>query len=614
MKAHKMLLIGCSVLSIGKSNAQQIENNRPNILWIVSEDNSPFIGCYGDRQATTPNIDRLATEGVLYENSFCAAPVSAPSRFTLITGMYPPSAGTENMRSAYPTASFVKFFPRYLRESGYYTTNNDKKDYNTIDQPEAWDESSNTATYKNRKAGQPFFAVFNIFTTHESTIFKPAANSLVHNPDSISIPAYLPATKEMKTDWALYYDQIQKMDAEVGQILKELDESGLADNTIVFYYADNGGVLGRSKRFVFESGLRVPLVIRFPEKYKKLSPDKVGSRTDRLVTSADYAPTVLSLAGINPPDYMQGKAFAGVYEDKPNDFAFGFRGRMDERFDLVRSIRNKQYRYVRNYMPHRIYGQNILFLWLAKSMQSWEGEFKAGRLNETQSSFFKEKPVEELYDISTDPDNINNLAGEKEYADVLETMRQQNHNYLVEIRDVGFIPEAELIEISKSSTPYDYGHSDKYDMEKVIEIAEMASSRNVNNLPVLVNHLEDPDPIIRYWAATGLLVSGKEASDYEAELKKRLNDSKVYVQIVAGEALYKLGYKDIAFNALTKALKTNNTIERVQALNALQVADINDLRKIRNILADIVDEEASEYDVKASLFLLKQIDNHRTEE
>ncbi|HET9486078.1 MAG TPA: sulfatase, partial [Chryseosolibacter sp.] len=344
--------------------AAQTSQDRPNILWIVSEDNSPFIGAYGDEFATTPNIDQFASKGVRYTNAFATAPVCAPSRSTLITGMYPSSLGTEHMRSTYPVPTSVKFFPRYLREAGYYTSNNAKKDYNTIDQPEAWDESSNKATYKNRKGDQPFFAVFNIGVSHESQLHShiPQAN-LKHDPEKVSIPPYHPRTPEMKHDWAQYYDRMQAMDYQVGAILNDLHESGLSESTIVFYYSDHGGVLGRSKRFMYESGLHVPLIIRFPQKFAHLAPGPPGSSTDRIVTFVDFAPTILGLANIRLPGYMQGKPFLGSSNTPAREYAFAFRGRMDERIDMIRSVRDEQYRYIRNYMPHKIYGQYLQYLW-----------------------------------------------------------------------------------------------------------------------------------------------------------------------------------------------------------------------------------------------------------
>lgn len=543
---------------------------RPNILWIVSEDNSPLLGCYGDAFATTPHIDRLARQGVLYENAFCAAPVCAPSRFTLITGMLASSMGTENMRSEYPIPAFIKFFPRYLREAGYYTTNNAKKDYNTTDQPDAWDESSTSATYKNRKPGQPFFAVFNLQVSHESNIHTPVA-ALKHDPEKVPIPPYHPPTPEMKHDWAQYYDKLQTMDEQVGDLLGELEAAGLAQNTIVFYFSDNGGVLGRSKRFIYESGLRVPLIIRTPEKYGALAAGKPGSRTDRLVSFKDFAPTVLSLAQVKVPEYLQGKAFLGRQQAPPEDYAFGFRGRMDERMDLVRSLRNKKYRYVRNYMPHKIYGQYIGYLWQAPSMVSWEKAWRAGTLNPDQSRFWQPKPSEELYDVKADPHNITNLAGVPAYKKVLETMRADNRSYLIKTRDAGFIPEAMLYEIAATGTIYDFARSASYPLPLILETAEMATTRDAGALPQLLKRLSHQHAIVRYWAVTGCVILGEKAAAAKPRLQALLQDPEPAVRLAAAEALFGLGETAGPLPVLSRILGHPNLHARVQALNILEI-------------------------------------------
>ncbi|RRA99241.1 sulfatase [Larkinella rosea] len=541
--------------------------DRPNILWIVSEDNNTsLIGCYGNPYATTPNIDRFAKESILYKNAFSTAPVCAPSRNTLITGMYPPSLGTEHMRSTNPVPSFVKFFPAYLREAGYYTTNNAKKDYNTVDQVDAWDESSAKATYKNRKPGQPFFSVFNLNVSHESSLHEPAA-SLQHDPEKAPIPPYHPKTAEFKHDWAQYYDKVEEMDRQFHKLLNELQEAGLADNTIVFYYADNGGVLGRSKRFMYESGLHVPLVVHLPKKYAHLAKAKPGSQTDQLVTFVDFAPTILSLVGIKIPDYMQGQAFLGTQQKPERAYAYGFRGRMDEAIDLSRSVRDKRFRYIRNYLPHRIYGQHLDYLWRAPSIPSWEAEFKAGRLNEVQARFWQTKPAEELYDVIADPDNVHNLATDPKYARELIRLRKANGQWLRQSQDVGFIPEALLTRIAEKTPLYDYARSGRYNRNRVIETATLASSRNPTDGPELTQRLTDSDPVVRYWAATGCTVLKRTSA--KTALTQRLQDDEETVQVAAAEALYQLGETDEAVAALKKALASSSRSVRLQALNAL---------------------------------------------
>lgn len=609
---HIMFLF-ISILCWTMSNAQDNKLDRPNILWIVSEDNTTLLGCYGDKIATTPNIDNFAKQGILYKNAFCTAPVCAPSRSTLITGMYPTTMGTENMRSSYPIPEFIKFFPRYLREAGYYTSNNAKKDYNTVDQVEAWDESSVKATYKNRKAGQPFFAVFNIGTSHESSIHH-YLNNLRHDPNSITIPAYQPATSEMKHDWAQYYDKLEDMDSEVGTFLKELDDAGLAENTIVFYYGDNGGVLPRSKRFMYESGLHIPLIIRIPKKYAPLAREVKGTKTDRVVTFVDFAPTILSLAGIKIPNYMQGHAFLGNQRTKEQEYGFSFRGRMDERIDLVRSVRDKKYRYIRNYHPNKIYAQFIEYLWRAPSMRSWDSAYKAGHLNEIQSRFFNVKPVEELFDCENDPDNIYNLAGKKEYNDVLERMRKANKDWIIRTVDAGFIPEARREKISKTTTVYQYTHSGSYNVRKIIETADMASSRDRKYLNIIIGRLQDQDPDIRYWAATGCTILGKEAIRAKKDLETLLTDKEPSVQTAAAEALYILGEKKKSISTLVNVLKGSNLMARVQALNVLEATDKKDASITQPELRSIIAEKHSgyNYDVRAAERLLSELSKGST--
>lgn len=605
-KLTRKILLAILVVALHPAMAQ----DRPNILWIVSEDNTILLGSYGDQFATTPNLDQFAKESIRYKNAFSSAPVCAPSRNTLITGMYPPSLGTEHMRSTYPSPAFVKFFPKYLREAGYYTTNNAKKDYNTPDQLDAWDESSGKATYKNRKPGQPFFAVFNLNISHESSLHEPLP-VLKHDPEKVPLPPYHPATPELKHDWAQYYDKLEEMDRQFGKLLQELKDEGLAENTIVFYYADNGGVLARSKRFMYESGLHVPLIVHLPPKYAHLADQKQGSVSDRLVTFLDFAPTVLSLVDVKVPDYMQGGAFLGKQQKPEPQYAFGFRGRMDERIDMSRSVRDKKFRYIRNYLPNKIYGQYLEYLWRAPSVKSWEDLHKAGKLNAVQSKFWEPKPAEELFDVDTDPHNIHNLAGDPKYKKELERLRNANEQWIKNYKDVGFIPEAIIYEIAKNTPLYDYARSGKYNFEKIVATAELASSRNAANTQALIKALGDADPSVRYWGATGLTVlkasAGKEA------LQKALKDPEPAVRIAAAEALYVAGSdKPGAVAALTDALKSDNPYARLQALNVLDLTGkdaapaIPEAEKISVQKAEMFD-----YDIRAAKVLLNNFKNSR---
>ena len=590
----------------------QNQPDPPNILWIVSEDNSPLLGCYGDEFAITPNLDRFAKEGVLYENAFATAPVCAPSRSTLITGVYPPSMGTHHMRSSNAIPGFIKFFPRYLREAGYYCTNNVKKDYNTIDQEVAWDESSDSATYRNRPTGKPFFAVFNVTTSHESSVHEPIER-LVHDRRKVPIPAYHPRTPEMEHDWAQYYDQVTMMDAQVGKVLQELEEQGLADNTIVFYYSDHGGVLGRSKRYMYESGLHIPLIIRFPEKYQSLASGEANTRTDRLVTFVDFAPTVLSLAGIPVPEYMQGRAFGGEQEQAPREYAYGFRGRMDEVYDLSRSVRDKQFRYIRNYMPHRIYGQYLEYLWRAPSMRSWEAAYRTGALNEAQSAFWERKPPEELYDVTQDPDNVHNLANDPQYQADLQRLRAANNEWARSIHDAGFLPEAEIIARAQqqSATIYEVVREPELPLDRIIETAELASAEDSTNLDELTKRLDDQESAVRYWAATGCAILGKQAVSAHADLEKHLDDPSPSVAVASAEALYYLGDKEKSIATLSRALQNEQEMTRVHALNVLKLIgeDARPALASAKALVASRDPEDNSYDMRAALRLIELLES-----
>lgn len=579
------VLILCT--AIIHTHAQGIKNRqRPNILWIVSEDNSAsYIGCYGNKMATTPNLDKMASEGILYENAYAAAPVCAPTRSTLITGIYATSMGTQNMRSNYPIPEFIHFYPYYLRKAGYYCSNQDKKDYNTVDQPDVWNEYSKEASYKNRKTGQPFFAVINLMTTHEGQIFHSIPdNKLKHDPNKMPIPAYLPPTAEVKHDLAQYYDKIEEMDAQVGEILEQLKKDGLAENTIVFYYSDHGGVLGRSKRFVFENGLHIPLIIRFPKKYQYLASGKPGTRTNRLVNEVDFTPTLLNLASIKIPEYMQGHLFLGAEQSPPSQYVYGFRERMDETYDMCRTVRDKQYRYIRNYMPNRIRGQYIRYLWKAASMRSWEAAYKKGECNEAQSAFWKPKPPEQLYDVKNDPDNVHNLAGDPKYQSVLKRMRKANNTWIRQIHDAGFMPEAMMVSLANKAhtTIYQYVRSKAYPQEEIFSMAEAASMEDPENLNKLIEGLRNPNPVIRYWSAYGCAMLKKDAGPAKQVLENALSDSFPDVAIAASEALYYLGEKDKSLNRLMRALDNNNSNGKVrlQALNVLRLFDKDDLSPV----------------------------------
>jgi uncharacterized sulfatase len=551
--------------------------SQPNILWLVAEDINPHLGCYGDAYAVTPNLDRFAARSVRYTTAWSSAPVCAPARTALISGVFPPSTGSEHMRSLTSMPTSMKMYPQFLREAGYYCVNNAKEDYNLIKPPKLWDASSRSAHYTNRAPGQPFMAVFNHEITHESQIRNPIG-ALKHDPARAYLPAYHPDTPEVRHDWAQYYDRITAMDQQIGAKLQALEREGLADDTIVFFYGDNGSGMPRSKRWPYNSGLHVPLLIHIPGKFRHLAPAdyRPGSQTDRLVSFLDFPPTLLSLAGIKPPPWMQGRAFLGPFATPDPQYLYGFRGRMDERYDLVRSVRDPRYLYIRNFMPHKIYGQHINYMFETPTTRVWKQLYDEHKLNPIQSRFWEAKPPEELYDLRADHDEVNNLAGSPEHRADLVRLRSALDQWLASVRDTGFLPEDEIHARSAESTPYDMGHDDgRYPFARVYAMACRASSLQMEAVPDLKKGLADSDSAVRYWAALGLLMRGAPAvKEARPDLVRALQDPTPSVRIVAAEALGKHGTEAEKRRAVTilgqlAPRPQNDPYVSLQALNAL---------------------------------------------
>jgi len=554
---------------------------RPNILWITSEDNGPHVGAYGDKFADTPHVDRIAAKGMIYLNAWSTAPVCAPARTTIISGLYPPSTGSEHMRSMTSLPADMKMYPQYLRQVGYYCTNNSKEDYNLAKPGSVWDESSGRGHWKNRKPGQPFFAIFNFTTSHESQI-RRRPHTPVHDPAKVRVPAYHPDTPEVRLDWAQYYDKVTEMEARVGRVLDELEAAGLSDDTIVFYYGDHGPGMPRSKRWPYNSGLHVPMVVSIPEKFKHLAPEGYapGGKSDRLVGFIDLAPTVLSLAGIKPPAHMQGHAFLGKYEAPEQPYGYGFRGRMDERYDMVRVARDKRYIYIRNYMPHKIYGQFVSYMFQTPTTRVWKQLYDQGKLKPPQTYFWETKPAEELYDLQEDPDEVNNLANSPDHQEILERLRKAQQDLALKIRDVGFLPEGEIHSRARGSTPYEMGHDDQqYPIRKIMAAAELASSLEKGVTEELVEAMQDEDSAVRYWGVMGILMrGGDEVAAARSPLHKSLGDPSPYVRVIAAEALGRYGNDADLAKALpvlleSASLEKNDDFVAMLAFNALDALD-----------------------------------------
>ncbi|NMM47572.1 sulfatase family protein [Marinigracilibium pacificum] len=443
---------------------------QPNIIWIVAEDMSGNIPAFGDSTIKTPTLSSLASEGICYDNFFTPSPVCAPARSAIITGMYPTAIGTHNMRTgpwwvgipneaqlkrynqfvpegigayeAVPPPE-VKLFTEYLRKAGYYTTNNAKEDYQFLKTPTAWDECSDNAHWRNRKPGQPFFSVFNLFVTHESQIWEKSEDSLWVDPNlKVPVPPYLPDTNTGRKDIRRMYSNILEMDHQVSEILQQLEDDGLLDSTIVMWYTDHGGPLPRQKRSLHDSGIKVPLIVRFPNNFNS------GNRDDRMISFVDLAPTVLSLAGIKPPEYMQGHAFLGTYiQADSSPYIFAATDRFDKNYDQSRAVRDKRFKYIRNYITNKSTYLPISYRENMAIMQELIRLKDKDSLTEVQKLWFKNpKSQELLYDLQNDPHEINDLSDNPQYADKLKSLREANEFFIKEINDKGFIDEKVLLE------------------------------------------------------------------------------------------------------------------------------------------------------------------------
>lgn len=463
-----------SILFLSGCVSEKTAENKdalPNILWLVAEDLSPVLAPFGDSTAMTPNLNRLAEEGIRYTNVYSVCGVCSPSRSALATGLYPTRIGAHQMqignipremmenpaimqfiRQYMPQGldpyevvppPEVKMHSEYLREKGYYCSNNAKEDYQFKPSPFSWDESSTSAHWRNRKEGQPFFAVFNFMVTHESRIWMKAEDSLwVDAGLEVPIPSYLPETDISIKDIRRMYSNVAEMDHRVGELLQELEEDGELENTIIFWYSDHGGPLPRQKRLLYDSGLKVPMIIRFP------GSKGAGSTDDQMISFVDFLPTLLSLAGIETPEYLDGRAFLGNYKDtKDRQYIHAAADRFDEHADMIRAVRNERFKYLRNFRPEQGYYLPLSFREQMALMQEMLVMRDAGTLDETEALWFRTtKPVEELFDCENDPEELHNLAGDPKYADILAELGSECDRWMKEVDDKGFIEEREMVE------------------------------------------------------------------------------------------------------------------------------------------------------------------------
>lgn len=588
---NKLSIILCIAALAGIAYAA----DRPNILWITCEDISPYLGCYDCPEAQTPNLDRLAERGVRYTRAYANAPVCAVARSTLLTGMYSTTIGTHQMRSYVQLPASIPAYPRILRKAGYYCTNNSKKDYNSnfSNDKNLWNESSGKAHWKNRKEGQPFFAVFNFTVTHESQLSPNRIKQYVArkqipakpriDPGDIKLPPYHPDLPEMREDWARLHDLITHMDSMAGAKLRELEEQGVADNTIVFFYSDHGGMLCRSKRYIYNVGTQVPLIVSFPKKWQHLAPALPGQASDRLVSFIDLPKTVLSLAGTEVPEQMQGRIFLGTGKESAPESVHFFRDRMADQYDFSRAVTDGRYYYIQNFMPHRPRGRDTRYGFTVQAnWRAWESHYEAGKCDPIQSQFFKPKSAVEFFDTKSDPWHVKNLSGEAKHGNRITSLAKDLDAWMIKTRDTGIIPEALFTDLAGPDKPfkslYEYAQSDEYPVAELLKIAKDASLADPKKLSDYLNCMQHKHPVARHYGAYALfLLRSSEDSAKEALRQMIDNDAMAANRIMAAQALALCGDPDAAYTALHKEVKaTESGYAFLLALNAFRFAHIDD--------------------------------------
>jgi len=574
----------------------QNTKERPNILWITSEDNDyGWLGCYGNEQAETPHLDKLAKEGVLFKNAYSNAPVCAVARSTILRGVYAVTAGTQHMRSNHKISPKLKPYVTYLREQGYYCTNKTKTDYN-YDGPtrELWDDSTRDAHYKNRPEGAPFFSVVNFTMSHESSLFvdkiaKNRKKGLIPDkprlsPSEVKLRPYLPDLPEIRSDIAIYHDNMTAMDKQVGEVLEELEQSGLADDTIVFYYSDHGGITPRGKRYLKETGVRVPMLLHIPEKWKHLNPFKNTGEVDEMVSFVDLAPTLLSLTGVETPEHMQGRAFLGKHrkEAPENAVVFLYADRFDEFYGMRRGLVTEKgkWKYIRRFTPHLPAAPYSFFQFGQEGWVAWQKAWQEGKLSAEQSKIWESnQAVEELYDLENDPWEVNNLASDKAQEARMQAMREGLREQMIANKDSGIIPEAMFAELTKGTIDV---VTDYFDQPEV-NITDLVNTTSLNPYSMdadsskdVIAGLRSTSPVQRYWFLQQCLM-GKVTGLEETDIKKALKDDYSANRVASAHTLFLLGKKEIATKALISEIQIDQSQYAIlYALNVINQCGLFD--------------------------------------
>ncbi len=578
-------LMGCNLISPKNGYIERADvgekTDKPNIVWIISEDNSSdYLQLYSERGAKTPAIEKLAQQGITFDNAYSNGAVCSVARTTLATGVYAPK-----MASQYHRASFTVNVPeggqlihQYLQDIGYYTTNNSKLDYNLNylqHGAETWHESGHSATWQNRKNNkQPFFHIQTIKDTHESRLLfnqkNIRENKHKYNLGEIKLAPYLPDTDVSRYTHAFYNEKIRVMDSKVSDIINDLEKAGELENTFVFYFGDHGGVLPRSKGYIYDSGTRVPLVVRVPKNYKHLVNSPTHSRIQNIVEFVDLSATTLHIAGVDIPEYIDGKAFLGknvhLNKAEPHNIALLYADKMGEKFDLVRGLRKGKYKYIRSYQPYLPDGLSNNYRFEMLAYKEWVELYKTSQLNATSSAFFKPKSPELLFDVSNDPHEITNLANNPEFKNVLLEMRDSLNSTLTDLPDLGFYPESYLAQHITNQQPIAFGQRNKQELSQLINIANLQVLPYRQARSGIINALKSSKPMMRYWGVTVAASFGEQASELWPLIKPLINDNLAIIRTRTAEFMA-VSLNKSAIDGL--AITVNRSLKYIEILEAL---------------------------------------------
>ena len=566
--------------SMGLNTASSTSNDSPNILWLVIEDTSSYqFGCYGSKDARTPVIDALAERGIQFMNAWSTAPQCSPARSTIISGSYATTYGTEYHRRRRAVPQEQYFFPPLLRQAGYYCTNNSKTDYNAgSGDVRVWDENNNNASYNSsaRKPNQPFFSVFNSNATHMGRVISITTQGRRDfaqeglDPATMDLPPHVPDLPEVRSDYAFHQEGVNDIDTWVGFFLEDLKEKGLDEDTIIFFYSDHGGCLPRGKGFLFETGLKVPMIVYVPPKWRHLCSLPHGQKSPRLVGFVDLAPTILSLAGIAPPDYMQGQAFMGKHEAPRRTLQFGLRANQDDHYDPWRAVTDGRYTYIRCYTPYKPMAVRNFYQWKMPANLAWDAYVLSGECTRPEWSMtHKPKPIEMLFDTDADPHCIHNLAKDSTHLERLIGLRKSLSEHIRQTHDLGFfIPSVR----EKGQPLYTWVRQTEYNLERLLDAAEMACAPGTDDVACLLELLGCNEAEVRFWAASGFATLGCRnlLSACPEEVIAAIEDADPYVAATAAEAACYLGRTDRGLPALIAQFK-EGTLAAYSSLETLSL-------------------------------------------